>query len=77
MVAGRAPCSEWVPLVNGLIRTIRELILKEEAAGFLEKLGIIYQNTASLLGRTRSYLEIIMYWEIHIKLFGKLLVAWG
>ena len=54
---------EWVPLVNGLIWTIRELILKVEAADSCETLGTNYQ------------MHCITSWKNTI-LFRKLLVAW-
>jgi hypothetical protein len=54
---------EWVPLVNGLIRTIRELILRVEAADSCETLGTNYQ------------MHCISSWKNTI-LFRKLLVAW-
>ena len=53
---------EWVPLVNSLIRTIRELILKVEAADSCITLGTNY--------RTHG----IASWKNTI-LFRKLLVA--
>jgi hypothetical protein len=40
--AGTRP--EWMPLVNGLIRTIRELMLKVEAADLCDTLGTIYRT---------------------------------
>jgi hypothetical protein len=36
--------SEWVPLVNGLIRTIREIISKVEAADSCEMLRTKYRT---------------------------------
>ena len=54
---------EWVPLANGLVRTIRELILRVEAADSYKPLGTNYQMRG------------IASWKNTI-VFRKLLVAW-
>jgi len=47
-VTNRGTQPEWVLLVNGLIKTIRELILKVEAADSCETLGTNYQMHCTL-----------------------------
>jgi hypothetical protein len=62
-VTTRGTRPEWVPLVNGLIRTIRELIVRLEVADSCEMPG------------TNYWMHGIASWKNTI-LFGVLLVAW-